>query len=192
MGKGFALCAGKEHQVLRSPPFNSQFSFLHDNKGQVFIRYNADIGLKTNKGGIKHRKLKPKEVDLYPIENPERYPVRVILMYLRKLPSDHTCCSFYLQPRKKFTEVSWYQNRPYGVNKLCDVIKETCKTAKLPGFYTNHSLRSTSATKMYRSNMDEQIITEITGHCSTAVRSYKRTSNGQHKLASNCLFQIKN
>ena len=30
IGKGFALRAGKEHQALRSPPFDSQFQFLHD------------------------------------------------------------------------------------------------------------------------------------------------------------------
>ena len=67
-------------------------------------------------------------------------------------------------------------------------MKELCKTAGLPGYYTNHSLRSTSATSMYQGNVDEQIIQEITGHRSLAVRSYKRTSDSQRKLASNIIF----
>ena len=75
MGKGFELHAGKEHQALRSQPFRSQFLSFHDDDGQIFIRYNEEIGLKTNKGWIKHRKIDPKEVDLYPIENPDRCPV---------------------------------------------------------------------------------------------------------------------
>ena len=59
IGKGFALRAGKEHQALRSPSFNSQFSFLHDDQGYWLIRYNEEIGFKTNKGGLKHRKVDP-------------------------------------------------------------------------------------------------------------------------------------
>ena len=33
VGKGFVLFAGKEHHCLRSPPFNSQFKFHHDDNG---------------------------------------------------------------------------------------------------------------------------------------------------------------
>ena len=47
VGKGFALCAGKEHHVLRSPPFDSQFKFHHDNSGTIFLRYKEDIGFKN-------------------------------------------------------------------------------------------------------------------------------------------------
>ena len=31
------------------------------------MRYCEDIGLKTNKGGIKHRKIEPEVVDVYPV-----------------------------------------------------------------------------------------------------------------------------
>ena len=188
IGKGFSLRAGKEHYSLRRPPFNSQFTFLHDDDGQVFIRYTEDFGLKTNKGGIKHRKVEPKCVDMYPISDVSRCPVRIIMLYLSKLPKGGTCTAFYQQPQKKFMPNSWYQNRPTGQNKLRDCIKDMCSKAGFSGFFTNHSLRSTSATKMYRSDIDEQLIMEITGHRSLAVRSYKRTSDIQRKKASNCLF----
>ena len=61
IGKGFALRAGKEHYCLRSPSFeNSQFKFQQDEDGVTFLHYTEDIGLKTNKGGLKHRKVDPK------------------------------------------------------------------------------------------------------------------------------------
>ena len=57
IGKGCALRAGKEHYALRSPPFNSQFEFMRDEDGYVFLHYQEDPGFKTNKGGLKHRKI---------------------------------------------------------------------------------------------------------------------------------------
>ena len=144
--------------------------------------------MKTHKGGIKQRKIEAKQVDLYPISNTERCPVVIIMRYLWKLPVNRTCGAFYLQPKKKFTEFNWYLDRPCGVNKLRDTVKDMCKNAGLSGFYTNHSLRSTAATNMYRSDIDEQFIQEITGHRSLAVRSYKRTSDHQRRVTSNCIF----
>ena len=41
IGKGFALCAGKENYKLRVPPFNSQLQFVHDQNG-IFIRNTKD------------------------------------------------------------------------------------------------------------------------------------------------------
>ena len=152
---------------------------MQDKEGHWFIRYTEDRGLKTNKGGLKHRKIEPKQVDMYPVDYEERYPFRIFLLYLSKLPKDYVSTSFYLQPKKKFTPDQWYLDRPTGVNRLKDNIKELCSKAGFPGFYSNHSLRSTSATRMYHCNVDEQLIQEITGHRSLAVRSYKRTSQCQ-------------
>ena len=188
VGKGCAFRTGKEHRALCSPPFSSQFQFVHDNEGQVFLRYSEEAGFKTNKGGLKHRKVEPKVVDVYPIEDINKCPVRLFLKYLSKLPTDRKCSALYLQPRRKFTETSWYFDKAVGANKLRDTVKEICKKAGLPGFFTNHSLRSTCATTLYHCNVDEQVIQEITGHRSLSVRSYKRTCDSQRKVASNCIF----
>ena len=164
VGKGFALRAGKEHRVLRIPLFDSQFQFLQDEEGQWFIRYKEDVGLKTNKGGLKHRKIDTKELDLYPIDEEAKCPFRIFLFYLSKLPTGRKCCSLYLQAKKNYTPDVWYLDRPVLVNRLHDNIKELCSKAGFPGFFTNHSLRSTAATRMYRCQVDEQLIQEITGH----------------------------
>ena len=188
LGLSCSLRAGKEHRVLRSPPFSSQFSFLYDSQGKLFLRYVEDIGLKTNKGGLKHRKTEPKSVEVYQTNNIERCPVRIIMKYLSLLPKDRTCKAFYLQARRKFRPGMWFLNKAVGVNTLREVVKNVCEKAGLPGFYTNHSLRATSATRMYRNDIEEQVIQEITGHRSLAVRSYKRTSEHQKRVASNAIF----
>ena len=45
-------------------------------------------------------------------------------------------------------------------------------------------MRSTSATRMYNANVDEQMIKDVTGHNSNAVRIYKNTSDDMHRDVS--------
>ena len=161
--KGFALHAGKEHRALRGLPFKSQLSFMRDPDGEVFLRYMEDIGLKTNKGGLKHRRVDVKTVDLYASQNPERCPPErcplcAIIKYLSLLPKNRTCSAFYLQPRKKYFGKAWYLNRPAGVNKLRNSVRDMCHQAGLPGHYTNHSLCSTAATKLYPNGLVNSLL----------------------------------
>ena len=188
VGMSCALRAGKEHRALRSMGFKSQISWHVSDYGEWYFIYREEIGLKTNKGGLKHRKVSPKVVSVYPIANRERCPVRILYKYFCKLPVNRTCSALYLRPYTKFSADKWFMNQAVGVNKLQSVVKQVCSDAGLNGYYTNHSLRSTAATRMYQSNTPEQVIQEITGHRSLAVRSYKRTSNYQRKVASNSIF----
>ena len=172
MGMSCALHAGKEHRALRSMGFNSQISWHMDCNGNRYFTYREDLGLKTNKGGLKHRKCSPKVVNVYPIGNAVRCPVRILYAYFCKLPINRMCSALYLRPRTNYSGDYWYTNQPVGVNKLQAMVKIVCKEAGLTGFYTNHSLRSTAATRMYNNSCPEQVIQEITGHRSLAVRSY--------------------
>ena len=52
----------------------------------------------------------------------------------------------------------------------------------------NHSLWVTAATRLYESGVDEQLVMETTGHCSTeGVRTYKRISAMQREAVSDIL-----
>ena len=82
LGLTCSLRAGQEHRNLRSIPFKSQFQFLYDEHGKLYFRYTEDIGSKTNKGGIKHRKIEPKVVNVYQRDNIERCPVRILHVYV--------------------------------------------------------------------------------------------------------------
>ena len=135
--------------------------------------------MKTNKGDLKHHKISPKVVDVYQTFNPERCPVCILYSYFCKLPVNRKTPALYLHPDKKYTVEKWYIDGPVGVNKLQKVVKEVCKVAGLSGFYTNHSLHSTCATRLYQGNVPEQVIQEITGHQSLAVRGYKHTCDAQ-------------
>ena len=145
--------------------------------------------MKTNKGGLKHRKIEAKTLDLYATSNEDRCPLQAIIKYLALLPKNRTCEAFYLQPWKKFFGKAWYLNRPVGLNKLRSAVGAMCHAAGLPGHYTNHSLHSTAAMKCYQNNVDEQIIMKITGHCSMAVRPYKRTSERERNKPANASLE---
>ena len=75
LGLTCSLHAGKEHRILRSIPFKSQFEFVNDSTGNVLLRYTEDSSLKTNKGGLKHRNVECKIVDVYCVSDVTRCPV---------------------------------------------------------------------------------------------------------------------
>ncbi len=55
---------------------------------------------------------------------------------------------------------------PLGHNELEKTIKRLCNVAGSEGFFTNHSLWRTTATRLYFKGVDEQLIMERTGHSS--------------------------
>jgi integrase len=85
----------------------------------------------------------------------------------------------YLRPLKTTTQKTWYADTPVGVHLLQKTVGKLCSQAGFEGHFTNHSLRATAATRLYEAGIDEQLITEKTGHRSSAVRSYKRTNDTQ-------------
>lgn len=108
----------------------------------------------------------------------QRCPVRLYELYVARCPPD---CpdAFYLRPLDKFTADRWYTSVPIGVNTLGNIVSKLCARAGFVGFFSNHSLRATAATRLFAANVDEQLIKLKTGHTSDAVRSYKRVSDQQ-------------
>ena len=66
-----------------------------------------------------------------------------------------------------------------GINTLSNAIHRLCQQAGFQGFFTNHSLRATAATRLFGAEDDEQLIKMKTGHTSDAVRVYKRVSTAK-------------
>ena len=79
--------------------------------------------MKTNKGGLKQRKFTPKEVDIFPGNNPECCPVKILTKYFELLPKYRVTESLYLQPKHKFDSKNWYLDRPVGIHTLHKVVK---------------------------------------------------------------------
>ena len=138
---------------------------------------------------LKHRRIQPKTVDAYEnVDMPERCIVTLFEKYIAHRPSSPKCSTaFYLRPLAKPAGEVWYSCQPIGLHQLTKTVQKLCQKADLKGHYTNHSLRATAASRLYQQNFDEQLICETTGHRSSAVRSYKRTSDGQKRAISEAL-----
>lgn len=186
----FALRSGQEHRNLRFEP--AQVEFV-DNPGErAYLRYSEDIS-KNNPGGLKGRKNRLKVVTQYEnVENPNRCFVRLFRLYKSKCPSTRPKDCFYLRPLKNPTEHTWYSPRAIGHHTLDNTMSRICKAAGINGFKTNHSLRITTATRLFQAGVDEQLIMEQTGHHSTdGIRTYKRTSAEQQEAISDILLRSK-
>ena len=84
----------------------------------------------------------------------------------------------------QWSDSVWYSAVPIGVNTLSTVVSRLCKMAGFSGYFTNHSLRATAATRLFDADVDEQLIMAKTGHVSSAVRSYKRVNERQLQRVS--------
>lgn len=116
--------------------------------------------------------------------------------YLSLRPKCDNLTPFYLRALNNPKEDCWYTSQPIGRVTLSKVMtnvlgqlpdEDSCGLAVKPKC-TNHSLRVTTASGMFQNNCDEQLILDCTGHCSTAVRAYKRTSSKQLEDVSNILY----
>ena len=186
LGLHAALRGGVEHNNLRRPGHNCQFSIERDSRGVEVLVYREDPLQKTNQGGLQC-KVKPKVVKICAASNLDRDPITYFKKYIALLPQGTNCKKLYLRPRKVPHPCVWYCDQAYRVNKVKSTIKDICKQAGLDGKFSNHSLRATCATRMYDNKIPEQIIKETTGHCSECVRGYKRTSDELKESASNAL-----
>jgi integrase len=74
-----------------------------------------------------------------------------------------------------------------GVHTLAGTVKSLCVRAGISGYKTNHSLRVTTATRLFHSGLDEQLIMERTGHRSSGVPAYKRLCVEQQAVVSQVL-----
>ena len=148
--------------------------------------YTEDALHKTNQGGLMC-KPKSKVVHVYPASNPHRCPVAIFRKYTNLLPPPKSCRKLYLRVKPKPMPKVWYADQPFGVNKVNSTVKGICNKAGLTGKFTNHSLRATSASRMYNKGIPEQVIKEVTGHKSDCVRYYKCTSDDIRQNASNII-----
>lgn len=78
----------------------------------------------------------------------------------------------------------WYDCVAVGKNKLSTMVKDICNEAGISD-KTNHSLRPTGATTLFKANVPEKIIQNTTGHRSVeALHSYERALEDQQKASS--------
>ena len=185
-GLYFALRSGREHRQLRHTP--CQIELVERDGERPHLVYRENIS-KNHPGGLRGRNLSPKVVVHHAnLDRPQYCFVRLFRKYRDLCPQDAPPDAFYLQPARNPTSTCWYSNRPLGHNPLSKTVGRLCKDAGVEGFKTNHSLRATATSRLYRAGVDEQLVMERTGHRSVeGVRSYKRTSDTQREALSDIL-----
>ena len=193
LGINPALRAGDEHYDLRRdcPERRSQISFERENEsGKRCLIYREDTVTKTNDGGLSNWRKERKVVRVYPSSNIERCPVRLVDKYVSLCPQIYKTGkkpNFYLRPLEKINPAQWYGEMPVGKNTLSKVVGKLLKSANLDGYFTNHSLRRTSATPLFQAGIDKKIVKEVTGHISDVLDKYQITLNKQKEEVSNVL-----
>ena len=185
-GLYFSLRGGKEHRDLRHRP--SQIQLIENAGERPYLTYKEDIS-KNHPGGLRGRKIKPKVVIHHAnIEKPERCFVRLYKLYNSLCPSDRPDNAYYLKPLQKPLPGCWYSSQPIGHTKLGTTINRMCQNGGILGYRTNHSLRTTVATRLHQSGcIDEQRIMERTGHRSVEAVHYKQASKHQQEQVSDIL-----
>ena len=163
LGLYLALQGGVEHSQLRRSGFKPQITISYDDSGRIRLEYKEDAKQKTHQGGLTC-KGSVKSVQVYESEDKKRCPVRLYSKYVGLLPEAKSCKKLYMLPKLKAIPRCWYNDQPYGNNKIFTTVKELCSKAGLKGKFTNHSLRATSASRIFQANVPEQVIKEITGH----------------------------
>ena len=184
LGLNLALRSGQEHRRLRP----DMFQIFERECAKPFLLY-SESGSKNNQGGLNHRKVLNKRVKIFAnLCNPARCIVRLFKMFMSLRPANAPSNALYLQPLATPLESCWYQARPMGHNALAMTVKTLCQSTGASGYYTNHSLRRTCASRLYNKGADEQEIMSVTGHrSSNAVRLYKKPSLEQEEKLSNML-----
>ena len=73
---------------------------------------------------------------------------------------------------------------------LSQTISTMMEKGGIVGNFSNNSLRATTASRLCANNVDEQLVTEQTGHCSNAVRRYKCSNFDQKMEVSHLLHGL--
>ena len=189
LGVNCALRAGDEHYGLRRPGgcTPSQISFETNSMNVKCLVYPEDNVTKTNLGGIRDQKKERKIVWIKPSRNVNRCPVRLVAKYINLLSKVGKKPNLYLHSMRKPKPNCWFTTSPLGINKVRTVVSQMLKDAGLDGFFTNHSLRRTAATRLFRAGTNVKLIKEITGPVSDAVEKYQITSDQQRMQLSSIL-----
>ena len=152
----------------------------------------VEYGSKNNSGGLKQLKVKNKTVPCPAVPaNRPRCLVYLLDEYFKRLPSfAYEQDILYLRPKKNVTDTDtiWYDCTPVGKNTLGTMLKSMCKEAQIEE-KSNHSLRATGATAMFRANVPEGVIQKTTGHRNLqCFCTYERISTNQHEEVSKLLM----
>ncbi len=177
---------GREGQRRLTP---SSFTFLHDENKRPYATMTHDEASKNHPGGVDDAESFEKEGRMYKASDDPNDGFNALQLYISK--QNPNCSAFYQYPKRKWSPdcLIWYENRPLGVNKLGDMMKDISAEAELSQKYTNHCVRATAITLWSNAGLANRHIMAISGHRNEqSLRSYNaRPSSAQLQQSSDVL-----
>lgn len=168
----------------------TSFVFKQDPNGEDFVTMAHSESSKNHPGGLNDTESFENLGRMYKTEQQDD-GYSAIKLYIAKL--NPACEAFYQYPKRqwKSTDDSWYENRPLGVNKLGDMMKNISSAAGLSQIYTNHCVRATSITLWSNAGLTNRHIMSISGHRNeqSLLHYNQRPSTSQLKRCSDVLSQ---
>ena len=184
IGKVCCLRGGEEQRQLKL----SQFVRCSNPDRYVYTEH----GSKNRNGGFYQLHVDNKTVQI--LRNSEagkRCLFSLLELYMEKLPPEAKKNDiFYCRPLQCFKDKEfWYSAQPRGKHFLNNMVKSMFQEANIPGNFTNHSLRASGATELFRHEVPEKIIQEHTGHRSVgSLRQYEKVGLEQKQATCNILI----
>ena len=189
-GMQFCLWGIQEHYDMRRQQLVRVPADLQIYDEQVYYKY-VEFVSKNNQHRFKDTNASNKEVKVHAIPGCFRCLVKLLDKYLEKLPLDAQYV--YMRPLDKIQTSPtkpWYTKQRVGYNTIKGFILKLFATSGLEGLHTNHSLRATSITRMFKADVPEKIIAEKSGHKSLkALRMYERTSSMQEQATGVAILE---
>jgi hypothetical protein len=166
------------------------YVFAQDPSGEEYATMTHSEASKNHPGGIKDSESFQHIGRMYQT-NEENDGYSALRLYISKL--NPACEALFQYPKRNWKpdDKTWYENRPLGINKLDDMMKDISIAAGLSKIYTNHCVRTTSITLWSNAGLTNRHIMSISGHRSEhSLQDYnRRTSTSQLKLCSEVLSE---
>ena len=156
--------AGEEEKGNEPLHYNS-FEFLKDANGRDYAIMTHEEATKNHPGEENSKPSAEKETRLYST-GAQSDAFASLKMYVSRL--NPSCKAFFQRPKPNITaeDKVWYENKPIGVHKLADMMKEISIGADLSRTYTNHSVRAAAITLLSNANVPDRHIMFVSGHSS--------------------------
>ena len=126
----FALRSGDEHRNLHF----SSVKLVEKEGTTPYLIYTETVS-KNNAGGLKHRKVEPKQVKHFAnTQCSDHCFVEMYKKYCFHRPKSATNDAFYLAPILNPKGTVWYKNQAIGVNSLANTVKQLCENGGINGY----------------------------------------------------------
>ena len=165
----------KEHFIVKS-----------DAKNRSYVTMDVT---ENHSGGNKQSEQDYSDVRMYQMVSSPLDPVRCFTLYKSKLHDENSFLFAKNLKNWSMQDRTWYGREVIGKNTISTIMKILSQKAGLSQLYTNHCVRASTVTGLFRAGVDTQQICSITKHRSESTLAHyiDSVSDEQKEQASSVL-----